>query len=95
MNKMDNMQATESQAFKIYFIIYQDHLNKNTGLYEVSQSQIKMREALEKANGWSENENKNHLVDKIINKLIFAQASYVMGLLEDCKWQKAQDILTQ
>ncbi len=84
---------TSKQAEKIYFLIYSDRKNKANGLYEPTKSQEVMRENLWKMNGWDSMENSFHLIDKIMGRLTIKQASYVIGLLLERKYKKAEEIL--
>ena len=89
------MLSTGEQASKIYFLIYEDRKNKNTGMIEPTKSQEMIREALEKKNGWDEYGDSFHLVDKISEKLTRQQASYVIDSLIKRKFKLAEDILTK
>ena len=89
------MKSTAEQASKIYFLIYEDRRNKNTGIIEATKSQEMMREALEEKNGWNEYDNSFHVVDKISEKLTRQQASYVIDSLIKRKFKLAEDILTK
>jgi len=89
------MISSKTQAFRIYFLIYQDRLNKNYGMIEPTKSQEVIRDNLEKKNAWNEYEDNSQLAGKIQNKLSKQQASYVIDLLEKRKFKMAEEILTK
>ena len=89
------MISSKTQAFRIYFLIYQDRKNKNNGMIEPTKSQEMMRDNLEKKNGWSEYEDSFQLAGNIQEKLSKEQASYVIDLLEKRKFKMAEEILTK
>ena len=89
------MISSKTQAFRIYFLIYQDRKNKNNGMIEPTKSQEVIRDNLEIKNNWNEYEDSSQLAGKIQYKLSKQQASYVIDLLEKRKFKMAEEILTK
>jgi len=89
--------CSEKQAWKIYYLIYGDKKNSLTGLYESTKSQEIIRENIEEKNPniFEKYTTRFHVVANIQEKLTKDQAIYVIQLLLDRKYKKAEDILTK
>lgn len=87
-------QCSEKQAWRIYYEIYGETINKETLNYESTEQQEWLRDQLMEKNGWDKDLSRFHLVDKIHQKLTPQTANYVLTFLLNNDYEKAEEILT-